>query len=45
MFKRALELKRSLGARCAAGYLRNRGVSIEATMWLLCRTEVRDVKS
>lgn len=45
MFKRAIELKRTLGVRCAAGYLRNRGVSIEATMWMLFRKEVRDVKS
>lgn len=32
---RALEIQRSLGTRRAAGYLRNRGVTIEAALRLL----------
>lgn len=33
--ERANEIKRTLGLRCAAGYLRNRGVSVEAAMYFL----------
>lgn len=32
---RALEIKRSLGTRAAAGYLRNRGVSLEGAVAIL----------
>ena len=32
---RALEIKRSLGTRVAAGYLRNRGVSLESALVIL----------
>lgn len=32
---------RAKGVRTAAGYLRNRGWSIEAALWTLCGTEVR----
>jgi hypothetical protein len=31
-----------LGYRCAAGYLRNRGWSLEAAIWILFRKESRD---
>ena len=34
---RAIAIKRTLGIRRAAGYLRNRGVSVEAAVWLLTR--------
>lgn len=30
-------IRRSLGVRCAAGYLRNRGWSVEAARWVLFR--------
>ena len=32
---RALDIRRTLGVRTAAGYLRNRGVSLEAALLLL----------
>ena len=32
---RALEIKRSLGTKVAAGYLRNRGVSLEGSVAIL----------
>ena len=35
IFDRAGTIRRSLGTRSAAGYLRNRGVSFEAALWLL----------
>lgn len=35
IFNRSLFLKRTLGIRCAAGYLRNRGVSVETAVYLL----------
>jgi hypothetical protein len=35
--EKALFLKRILGTRCAAGYLRNRGYSIDGALWILCR--------
>lgn len=35
---RALELKRTLGTRVAAGYLRNRGVSLEGAIAMLAIT-------
>lgn len=34
-------LKRTLGPRVAAGYLRNRGWSMEATLWIVCRVQSR----
>jgi hypothetical protein len=37
VFYRAEVIRRSLGVRCAAGYLRNQGVSLEAALWLLTR--------
>jgi len=37
IFKTALNLKRTLGTRTAAGYLRNRSVSIETALYLLTR--------
>lgn len=33
---RALELKRTFGTRVAAGYLRNRGISLEGAVAILC---------
>jgi hypothetical protein len=35
IFVRSLRIKKSLGVRVAAGYLRNRGVSIETALYLL----------
>lgn len=32
LLRRACFLKRTLGTRCAAGYLRNRGVCLEAAL-------------
>lgn len=32
IYKRAFSIKRSLGVRCAAGYLRNQGVPLEAAL-------------
>lgn len=32
---RAQRMARNLGYRAAAGYLRNRGVSLEAALWIL----------
>ena len=37
LFYRADAIRRSLGVRRAAGYLRNHGVSLEAALWLLTR--------
>lgn len=34
--ERAVYLQRTLGTRCAAGYLRNRGWSLEAALYILC---------
>lgn len=34
---RAMSIKRTLGIKYAAGYLRNRGVSVEAACWMLTR--------
>jgi hypothetical protein len=34
---RALHIKKSLGTRCAAGYLRNRNVSLEVALRILGR--------
>jgi len=34
---RAVRINRSLGTRTAAGFLRNRGVSLEAALYLLAR--------
>jgi len=41
---KAPKLRRSLGTRCAAGYLRNRGWSIEAALFTLLRTAPRDAE-
>ena len=38
---KAPKLRRSLGTRCAAGYLRNRGWSIDAALFVLLRTTLR----
>jgi hypothetical protein len=35
---RALQIKKSLGTRVAAGYLRNRGVGLNAARHILART-------
>ena len=35
--ERAEYIRRSLGVRSAAGYLRKRGWSIDAALWLLAR--------
>ena len=32
---RALEIRRTLGVRCAAGYLRNQGVCLDAALAIL----------
>lgn len=33
--RRALSLKRNLGTRCAAGYLRNRDVTLDEALFIL----------
>jgi hypothetical protein len=33
--RRARHIARTLGVRCAAKYLRNRGVSVEGARWVL----------
>ena len=33
--KRAKAIQRTLGVRCAAGYLRNKGYSIEMALYIL----------
>lgn len=33
---RAMQIKKTLGIRRAAGYLRNRGVSLPAALFILC---------
>ena len=38
---KAKKLTAQLGMRAAAGYLRNRGYSIEATLRILLKTELR----
>ena len=35
LIERALEIKRTLGLKRAAGYLRNRGISAEAAVYFL----------
>jgi hypothetical protein len=35
---RARFLKRTLGARSAAGYLRNRGASLQEALWIVAGT-------
>jgi hypothetical protein len=35
VFERARAIKRSLGVRVAAGFLRNQGISVEGAAWLL----------
>lgn len=39
---KAKKLMGQLGTRAAAGYLRNRGWSIEATLWILLGVSARD---
>lgn len=39
--KRARSIARSLGYKVAARYLKRRGWSLEATLWILCRTSIR----
>jgi len=34
-------LRRTLGPRVAAGYLRNRNWSLESALWIVCRTGCR----
>jgi hypothetical protein len=34
--KKARQLIKQLGVKCAAGYLRNRGWSVEAAVFILC---------
>jgi hypothetical protein len=38
---KAPHLRRTLGIRCAAGYLRNRGWSIETALYVLLRATPR----
>lgn len=33
---KAQKLIKQLGVRAAAGYLRNRGWSVEAALWIIC---------
>lgn len=40
---KAKKLVKQLGMRAAAGYLRNRGYSIEASLRILLKTEIRAV--
>lgn len=35
--QRAKGIQRTLGTRRAAGFLRNRGVSVEGALWILLR--------
>lgn len=35
IFSKALHIKRTLGTRCAAGFLRNRGVSLQVALSVL----------
>jgi hypothetical protein len=37
LIEQSRKLCKTLGFRSAAGLLRNKGYSLEATMWLLCR--------
>ncbi len=37
VFERARLLKRTLGLKAAAGYLRNKGVLAEGAVWILLR--------
>lgn len=37
IFKRARNMAKSLGIRYAAGYLRNQGISVEASLYWLTR--------
>lgn len=40
---KAIQLKLNLGTRCGAGYLRNRGASLEQTLSILVpRARLRD---
>jgi len=41
---RALSIKKSLGTRVAAGYLRNRGVSMSAARHILARSGAHSVQ-
>lgn len=41
MLDRALFLKRTLGTRCAAGFMRNNGMSLDAALWHLLGTTRR----
>lgn len=34
--RRAIQIQRNLGIRAAAGFLRNRGVSMNAALGILC---------
>jgi hypothetical protein len=40
--KRALHIKKTLGVRCAAGYIRNAGLPISVALHLLTRTRRHD---
>lgn len=39
--KKALQIKRNLGVRSAAGYMRNRNWTLEAALWHLCKAQAR----
>lgn len=41
---RALNIKKSLGTRVAAGFLRNRGVGLHAARHMLARTSAHGMK-
>lgn len=41
IIKRATQIKKNLGVRSAAGYCRNKGISLEAALWILLQVEVR----
>ena len=34
--RKARAIRKSLGIRAAAGFMRNRGWTVEATVWVLC---------
>ncbi len=40
--QKAKHIARTLGMKCAAAYMRNRGWSLEAACWTLLRKESRD---
>lgn len=38
----AITIAKSLGIKCAAGYLRNNGFSLESSLWILLRISLKE---